>query len=247
MTIIDTPDYQRGTVNAQAVLAEPAPGVVSVTVGIPPNAETLIVGSAAFDAAANASVMGLTTGINYAGVKVASSGGVLSSSQFFFDVSAALDAEVEVEFSIGPPAAWYVYSDAGVHVVADASITTDSRGIQAVTSVIPGPAFADHPATEMLAANAATTTTAAIIAAPGLGFRIRVFTLAISSPTVGTLGVLLDGVAGIQLLGCVGGANAALTLPAQGYALQGNSPLDLVAAGGTGTVGGYVMYTIEIA
>lgn len=125
---IDTPDYQRGVVSAQVLLASAANSNYALTVGVPPNAESIIVAFEDQNVGIPVSCTGVTSGANYAGALAAKSSQTLSSTTFFFDVSSAVDSEVTVTAHGIGGGPWSIYADSGVHLTADIATARDPSG-----------------------------------------------------------------------------------------------------------------------
>lgn len=122
MSQLGTPDGQRGVVSAQKLVATVNSGVASVTVGIPANAESLILLSGGFQAGIVPTNAGTTTGASYP-VSVYNS---ISSSSvytaFVISVSQAADAQLSISFTGAPTSTWYVVADQGVRQVVDMAL-----------------------------------------------------------------------------------------------------------------------------
>jgi hypothetical protein len=246
MSTIDTPDYQRGVVSAQSLLAVVPAHTLTATVGIPPNAETLVLISAAFTGVGVAvSCVGVTSGVTYPAQRTREAGNPNAEYSVYVDVSSAADQEVvlTVSGSFGVP--WYVYSDAGVHVVTDTSKYSNLLGQQYVIPSIPSLQPADHPPTELQLASTITSSNAALVAAPSGSQRIRVFTLNLATGISGLNCYLEDPVAGIALVVLTGPGNVVLSLPAQGYPLAAGAGLEYVLQAGSGFAYMTAYYTIE--
>jgi hypothetical protein len=244
---VDTPDYQRGVVSAQVLLAAVPAGPDSVIVGIPPNAETLVIATIAPFEGSSAGVLGQTTGLEYPGQSLAAPPGSFAGVTYYFDVSAALDAEVEIFFIQPTPGPWWVYSDAGAHVVIDGSKYTNNQGIQYVIPTVPSTASAQNPPTEVQYFSAELTAAGAFIAAPAAGQRLRVFTLNMATPTAGLSGYLNDPTAGGALCVHAGPGSVAVSLPAQGVPITEATALDYAIAAGAGAMLLAATYTVETA
>lgn len=146
---IGTPDGQRGVVSAQKLLATVPAGQQSVTVPIPPNAESLIIIFTAIPGPDFVEVDGATTGVAYAGIVTQTSADVGQGTQFFFDVSSAVDQSVNITVAAGNFGTWYVYSDNGIHLIADVSNLHSMSGALWVVPTVPGPRSGDAPVNEL--------------------------------------------------------------------------------------------------
>lgn len=242
---IDTPDYQRGVVSAQLLLAEVNSGVAHVIVGIPPNAETLVVVGSGLPQINAGVCIGQTTNVAYTGKSVPAQGVVTGNTTWLFDISAATDTSVEVSFSSAPTSKWYVYADSGVHLVVDPSTRTDQSGAQYVTSIPPSIFQGDHPLVELQYHGFSLTPPAAILAGPGVGVRYRVFGANMSIETAGGVTVLTDAVAGTGFLTCTGTGNIAQQFLPSGLALSSDAGIDMELAGAAALTVGVVVYTVE--
>lgn len=240
MTAVDTPDYQRGVTSAQVPLGHYTAPAVSVVVGIPPSCETLVLLAGGESELINVSVVGVTSGVSYAVVPASAGSSLVASSVWFADVTSVIDAEVTVFAENANGGDVYVYADAGVHVVADARNGGGAGGVAQVIPVIPGTAASDHPATELQFVGGGANTNIVIVAAPGVGKRIRLFAGAITN--IGALGALTDQVGANNLL-FVQDNNTTLVLPDQGVPLTENSAL--LAETSSGTTYYTAFYTIE--
>lgn len=242
---VDTPDYQRGVVNAQVLLATVPGGTSTVTVGVPPNTETLVV--IVPGAAANTGIFctGVVTGVQYSGVKSSAEPLVSETPTWWFDVSAVVDASVKVSLTVATADVWYVYADAGTHTVADISKLVSNLGVQYQIPTVPATDLGDHPPTEVTVSSAYISSTSAIIAAPGAGLRLRIFSAQLATVTAGLLGYVLDNAAGRGLAACAGAGNSITTFPGQGYPMSTNSALEYEVLAGSGSMWVAVVYTTE--
>lgn len=242
---IDTPDYQFGVVNAQKLLATVPNGTNSVTVGVPPNAETLIVLTPGGINLFRCQVTGVTSGLSYAGIILPGQASASSGLQWFFDVSQAVDAQVTVTLSAGAGGAWSVYADAGVHVVADASKLTNDLGVQYVIPTVPNILNSDHPPVELKFASLITAASAVFIPAPGAGLRLRIFSAMVFPNATAVFGWLADSVGGVAI--CPGSQQAPGILPfiPQGIHLSTNASLNYSLQGGSGNMYVSAIYTVE--
>lgn len=247
MSTIDTPDFQRGVVSAQALLASVAGGVGTVRVGVPPNAETVIVTMPNATGNNLATVTGVTSGDVYAGAKCVAPAFMAINNTWFFDVSAAVDTQVDVTITPAPPLAWFVYSDAAAHIIADVTKLTDSHGVQFMAAVAPGSSHQDHPPHELLAAaSGAIASGTAILPAPGVGSRYRIFYATIAAETAGNGAALRDSISGAAFAAALSGI-AGLPTPVDykpsGVALSDNAAVNLTTDGGNGRYN--IVITVE--
>ena len=247
MSAIDTPDNQRGVVSPQLLLAAVPAGTDSTTIGVPPNCETLVITSDANDGAVP-SVQGATTSITYPGAR-----GVVSfetagfSPVWLFDVSDVIDAELNIQWFPAPSKTWYVYSDAGVHTIADISNNRDGNGSLYTVPTVPYGEPGSHPPQELSVVGNGGAASFTLLAAPGAGVRYRVFGGNMASLAAGLYGYLKDSVSGTAFFVCVGEGNASLVLPSQGLALSTDAAVDYVLGAGAGTMAMSLSYTTETA
>ena len=241
---VDTPDYQRGIVNAQKLLSTGNAGTGTVTVGVPPNCETLIVvleNPAATDSAA---VVGVTSGYSYPGIQSLNNKAFQSTRTWFFDVTNTIDTQCHIDVVASLGGAWSVYADAGVHIVGDVSRYTNHDGSQYVIPTVPNTAAGDHPPNEMSVASLNSAASVTVVPAPGAGNRLRVFSLGLAG-VAGLAGVMRDNGSGLILLACQGACCPVVTFPAQGIPLSTNQALSYFLVAGTGTMLGQATYTTE--
>jgi len=274
----DTPDYQRGVVSAQQLLATVAAGTDTVTVNVPPNAETLIVCVPLSPSTIRIRAVGVSTGIVYATAYGVTDDVVATWQTQFFDCSSPLDSQVEIICGSAPTGTWYVYSDAGVHVVFDPIVAStigepgptlpggavlvggDAAGslralavnLQGLPYAIPSApdiAAGDHPPNELLVASVVDVTAlTVIVAAPGAGKRVRVFSANVHNPPTAGAGskVILNDAATNLSSYIYSGEMAALDFKPSGFACATDAPINLSVAGAAGVLGGAtVVYTVE--
>jgi hypothetical protein len=244
---IDTPDGQMGVVSAQALLAQVAAGVQFVTVGVPPNAEGLVVVVPGLAIPSNLILAyGTVTGAYYTGA-VSTSPTAPPTTTAFFDASSVTDDQVTVSVLQVPPVPWFVYADTGVHLMADISKAANRKGVQYVIPTAPALDTGDHPPVELIAAGLQFNANGNLLNAPPAGMRHRIFQLQAFVYTGTGYVVVVDGIAGTQLcFGGVGGMSDRAFLPS-GLPLTIDAPLvvELSAAGGGAVVS--VVYTTEQA
>lgn len=242
---IDTPDYQRGVVSAQKLVGVIPAGLTTVTVGVPPNAESLVVAMNQSDSSLFIDAHGVTTGYNYPGAQLWLTVTAEGGSGWVFDTSAQVDEQVEINLSSAATDPMYVYADAGVHVVADMSKRMNMAGQQYVIPSLPSVLSGDHPFTELSLISPTLAANGTVLAAPGAGQRYRVFSAQMSAATAGLSGGLVDNVGAKVLLFCAGVGNSVTSIPAQGYPMAANSPLTYSLATGAGGMQITVYYTTE--
>lgn len=242
---VGTPDFTRGVVNPQKLLAQLPANTQSVTVGVPPNAETLIVTAWGGLTDYDVTCAGVTSGFQYAGGKVGPTAFQFAGPTYMFDVSAAFDAQVTITFRTAPIVKWAVYSDAGVHCVLDLNKFVDGQGNTYVVSTIPGDGNGDHPTNEASATGAQLASLANLINAPGVGQRIRLFGLQMAVSGAGGVWVAQNGTGSIHYLWCVGSGMAQLSVPPQGLPMPTNDALNFYNWTGGGTLYVSAVYRIE--
>lgn len=243
---IDTPDYQRGVFNPQLLLAAVPAGRSSVTVGVPTNAETLVVATTGIPADDLINVVGVTTGISYPGVSLPPQPRIVSTPTWMYDVSAATDSEVSVSFTSAPTATWYVYADAGTHLTVDASLVKNSVGAAYVVPSIPSPQAGDHPPNEMQCTFDFGTTTQVFMGAPGAGLRYRLFTIELTGDnTAGSWEMVASGSVDGPYIHVAGVNATVIPLHPQGYPMPADTGLTVVQDAAGGTWRGTVWHTTE--
>ncbi|MGH3262025.1 MAG: hypothetical protein ACRDNS_08530 [Trebonia sp.] len=245
MSIVDTPDHQQSTVSAQKLLAVGLATDQNLTVDIPPNAETLLVALSLGAVSDTITVAGLTSGISYSGGQLIGSPTSGFTQTWAFDISAPVDAQVQITLGSVPGEPWYVYVDAGVHTVVDLATRRDPSGSQYVLPIVPGTVAGYHPPDEVLIVGNDGAGSFHLLAAPGAGKRYRIFGACMASTSSDVIGLLIDSISGQWLLVLAGPGNAQVQFPAQGVALSANGPLGYLLGGGTGTTYCQATYTIE--
>lgn len=205
MTVVDTSDWQRGTVAPQKLIGNFGAASNPETVTLPANAETLWVFCVGVVGMILQSVVGVTTGKPYPFAAMPLLFGAGANPIYVVPVSSAADMQVTITWAAAP-AQWYVVADAGVRLVIDQVLQailataglaspgvglemlgtdgTNARVIavsqQGITYAIPSApdtATGDHPPNELLWATSTTagSTTGTILALPGPGKRYRLF------------------------------------------------------------------------
>lgn len=244
----DTPDYQRGIFNPQALLATVPANTATVTVGVPTNAETLIVAAADIADGGTIFAQGVSTLYKYAGVRLPTQPHMTTATTWFFDVSAAMDERVQITFTDAPGEIWFVYADAAAHVIGDASTLKNTQG--AVYSIPSAPATdsGDHPPVELqLASILDAANGTVLVAPPGAGVRLRVFDAFVNATSTAAFVALRTSSTGKQIvgLGSTGGNTAGhISCAPSGVPLPTNEGINMVAT--AGNADGTVTYTVEI-
>lgn len=240
---VDTPDYQRGVVSAQVALATVAGGVGVETVGVPPNAETLVI-TFSDNNIPGLTALGLTTGTQYPVVPVHTQTGIGDPAVYYCDVSSVLDAQVRITPLNVPAHSWTIYADSGVHIVADVSKLSSVGGVQYVTPTPPSLLAGDHPPVEMsvVALQFAANTT--LLPAPGAGLRYRVFGYQVAIVAGASFAQLSDSVSAkvfaMGIPSCIGQQ----PVPMAGLPLSVNAAIGAQISG-AGTAVAILYYTIE--
>lgn len=241
---VDTPDYQRGVVSAQTLLATVPHGQPSIDVGVPFNAETIVILCPTGSTVSNVVARGHDSGFQYPAVVGAPNP---TGNVFYVDISAAVDRSANIELQ-GPDTTgigeWFIYADSGVHVVVSGTSAADSLGSQYVVPVAPSTLADDHPPVEVLVQDAGFTATGPLLPAPGTVFRYRLFYVTISPLVAGSTGALFDAVPNKPLFtGAVSGA-ASMSYGPSGYAMAEDSALTAALVAGT-EFAACVTYTVE--
>jgi len=186
MSLVDTPDWQRGVVSPQKLIGTFTALQTSGTVNLPPNCESIVVVGLGIGWLNFSSCIGTTTGVTYPASWM--NGDSLAISTFVVvSVSPALDPAVTITLTAAPAGGWKVVADAAIRQVIDLATSlaigielvaaplgrvivagTTAAGIvrairmsltseQYVIATAPGTGTGDHPPTELLWA---TNTTA---------------------------------------------------------------------------------------
>lgn len=125
-------------------------------------------------------------------------------------------------------------------------MVVNHRGSQNVVPVAPSTLTADHPPDELqFAVAAAVVASTQIIAAPGVGKRIRLFRSVISSTAGGTAEVLLTDGAANWSVSVNNGMVAQTDYGPSGVPMGANVPLNATLLAGAGVFSGSATYTIE--
>ena len=116
--VIGSPDWQRGVVKSEKLLATVAAGVTTATVAVPANVTRLIVAWQGYINATSVEVADATTGMTYPGMQLETSG-VASNSYFYeFQVSTVLGDTVNVTINaVLATHQWYVISASDTDIV----------------------------------------------------------------------------------------------------------------------------------
>lgn len=209
MTILDTPDNQRGVFGPQLFC-----GTVTTSahedVALPPNTESLILVGPAF-LVTQITVQGLTTLANLPVIGAVHNPLAVTTCIAFVPVSPAADPIVRVTGGSGLGTTLSIVADAGVRTITDGSIAqvlslapasgipaalvtqdgwdgagprmlrVNTQGMPYTVPSAPSEAASDHPLNEVNV-NSVTgiTSTTTILNAPGAGKRYRIYGVAIS-------------------------------------------------------------------
>jgi len=215
MSLVDTPDWQRGVVSPQKLIGTFTALQTSGTVNLPPNCESIVVVGLGIGWLNFSSCIGTTTGVTYPASWM--NGDSLAISTFVVvSVSPALDPAVTITLTAAPAGGWKVVADAAIRQVIDLATSlaigtelvaaplgrvivagTTAAGIvrairmsltseQYVIATAPGTGTGDHPPTELLAASINSGST--LLAAPGGGLRYRIFAVIIATTNVNGIG-----------------------------------------------------------
>jgi hypothetical protein len=246
VTNIGTPDYQRGVVSAQALLATVPANTATFTVGVPPNTETLAVIFPGVASVSAISCTGTTTGATYLGVYTQPQSAIPADGTYFFDVSSAIDASVTITVTNPPASSWYVYSDSGVHIVADVSKLTNNLRQQYVIDSVPAIDGGDHPPNEL--SNVVFDSVAngtQILPGPGAARRYRVFYVTLQVNSTGQRMGMSGGGQGLVTANSVSDiVPVTVDFKPTGIPLPTNGAISVNGTGGTAN--GHIVYTNEI-
>lgn len=242
---IDTPDYQRGVVNAQKLLGIIAAGDLSLTVGVPPNAESIVIVVGDVTQGFLVTVTGNTTGMLYVGMAWPQALAGNANGTWVFDASSPLDDAVTVRLTAPSTLPTYIYADSGVHLAADPSKLSSLLGQQYVVPTTPSTNTGDHPPTELRSAAGNALTPYNIIAAPAVGSRLRLFALAMEDNGASAASYIVNQTTGTIYLPCSAPGSASLTIPLTGLPLSPNEGLNVVSSSAGRLVAASVYYTVE--
>lgn len=244
---VGTPDYTRGIVSAQKQLAFLNHTSDTATVGVPPNAEALVIATPTNSLLSTPVCLGLTTALNYPAVRVGGFLGSLGATHWMFDVSSALDSQVQITWPGAHLEQWWVYSDAAARLVVNPTQSSSQTGVQYVIPTVPSTVASDHPPNELLyAANWAIASGGVLVPAPGVGQRLRVFYASVANESAGAIVGLSDSVSGASLvLAGIGAAGIPQTadFKPSGVPLSNNAAIVVATTSGNATAN--VTYTAE--
>ena len=121
MSNVGSPDWQRGVINAEKLLATVAANTGTVDVTVPANTTTIMVVNSGSSIATtnNCYCLGMTSGILYPGSLRQYSPGIAAFYARFFTVSPAIDGVMTISWQVAPTVTWYVVAMSGVNVVDD--------------------------------------------------------------------------------------------------------------------------------
>lgn len=274
MSVTDTPDYQRGSVSAQQLLATVAAGTRIVTVPVPANAETIVVSLNVTGVANSVACQGVTSNVVYAGQGLLS--GIIGATWLtqFFDVSSAVDTQVTITVSIAPTATWFVYADTGIHITSDPAVSeavggpgtpvpsgafqvagtdganlrtlrTDKAGAPYVIGTVPSQAGSDHPPVELSVISPTLAASGNILAAPGVGLRYRIMSVQLTLAAAGMQGAIGDNLPGIGLCFSASTTTSGMQFYPSGYPAANNGAIGYTLIAGAGNAYIVVVYTTE--
>jgi hypothetical protein len=242
---VGTPDWQNAVVSAQQLVETVPAATQIVTVGIPPNAESLIVMANQTTEPCTCEVVGMTTGAVYTGARTSAPYSAPAAKTYLFDVSSAADQNVRVQISPAANAPWTIYADAGTHVVADTSKLVNTRGQQYVIPTVPAVVAGDHPPNEVLEAQAfAAATGTVLVAQPGATSRLRIYSATIAYDNASGFASLAAIGSGGDIAYAIHGTTSTMVFPGQGFAYPANSGVFIFSSAG-GTAFATICYTIE--
>lgn len=255
MSAIDTPDYQRGVISAQKLLAHSPGGTNYARVGVPPNAETIVAVTSSTFGPFVANAVGVTTGLVYPGQLLLAPAVDDAMTTYVFDASDVVDEQLDIIWQPGTVGPFWVYADAGVHLTVDASTLRSTQGVPYSIPSAPSTAKGDHPPNELQASSFQITTNGEVMIPPGPGLRLRVFSVQMAAAlgsAAGAVLVTLYGSSGVTvgMLGFggstyAGGGSFAQYFPS-GLALPTDSGVDSYYDTGFGTaIRTTVVYTTE--
>lgn len=275
MTNIGTPDWQRGIISPQKLLATvPAASKVQ-TVSLPPNVETLVVVVPEGPKTTEVFVTGVKTGFLYASQVVSYErfGGL--STAYYVEVSQAVDEEVEVELAEASAHDWYIYADAAVHIVHDPSSNavigskggkapgeatqvagTDGTDLRAVRTDPKGTLFtvpvapsaeggAGAPEPELQRASGLVEANGIVLAGPGAEQRYRLFYAVLLPFSSAINGYLYESASGELLAPVVNLAAVPVSFAPSGLPLKEDNGIGYTIRAGSGLVAYVIVYTTE--
>lgn len=119
---IGTPDWQRGIVNPELLVGTAIASATTMTVTVPPNTESLVVGFGAGEVGNVASVVGVTSGIKYPVQTFVGPNLVALTSVWYAAVAPSIDISYVITLSAAPGGPWYAVADAGIRQVIDMAL-----------------------------------------------------------------------------------------------------------------------------
>ena len=275
MSLVDTPDWQRGVVSPQKLIGTFTALQTSGTVNLPPNCESIVVVGLGIGWLNFSSCIGTTTGVTYPASWM--NGDSLAISTFVVvSVSPALDPAVTITLTAAPAGGWKVVADAAIRQVIDLATSlaigtelvaaplgrvivagTTAAGIvrairmsltseQYVIATAPGTGTGDHPPTELQIVSAqGVGAGGTILVAPGAGLRYRVFFIQMVQYSGTGNGYVIAGTLVLGWNGSTPGG-AFVDLKPTGIPCPANTALTWTIVGaGTITFTGVVVYTVE--
>ena len=202
---VGTPDWQRGVVSAQKLLATFPAGQALGVVDLPSNVSSLIVLIENNHVAQLSGCQGMTSGSDYPVAPYSTTGSGYQHNAWVVAVGSAQDSQVTLVWNAAPTEPWVVIGDASTRMVADLSLlnvtappqnfalgnalivagvdgsnayalATDQSGVLYSIPTVPGIGAGDHPKNEILCAPFDNVGGGTtILAAPGAGKRYRIF------------------------------------------------------------------------
>lgn len=230
------------------LLATVPAGSTTVNVGIPPNAESLIIVTPAEALATDVAVAGSTTGLTYVGRRLLPYAARSTDPTWVFDISAALDSTVIVSCAMVDALKWYVYSDSAVHLEATTPALTNNLTAQYAIPIPPNTAAGDHPPVELQYVGAVLYVGGpgtVLLPPAGAGRRYRVF----HGQMIGAgaaYGSVTDSVSG-SILMFWGSSPGVFDAAPSGVALSGDAgvSVNLGAGASAGNTLAAMVYTTE--
>lgn len=239
----DTPDNQRGTVNAQKQLAFLNKTSDVEIVGLPPNVETLVIATPTNSLLSTPVCLGLTTALNYPAVRIGGFLGSLGATHWMFDVSSALDAQVQITWPGAHLEQWWIYADSGVRLVVNPTQASNQGGVQYVIPTVPNITTGDHPPNELQYASGNVAANTTVVNPPGAGMRFRAFSAWLTANTTGN--GTMGSTAGGTLIACPPGGHGNTTFGPSGLPLPANAGIQVFTSGGGVAIYYGVTYTTE--
>ena len=157
-------------------------------------------------------------------------------------IESKLDAAIGALAAASPADAVQVAGTDGTDLRA---LLTNKQGTEYVIGAVPNIAAGDHPPNELLTVAGVNSVTFALLAAAGAGKRYRLYAVQMAALTSGVNCFLQDSVSSL-LYGTSGlGSVSTILYPGQGIPLATNAALNLVLGTGSGSMLGFVAYTLE--